>query len=196
MIFDLHSATVWLLHYRYLALFPITIIEGPIITVIAGFLSAQGYLSAFLVYPLAVAGDLVGDTIYYLIGRLGREKFILRWGKFLNISLERVAKLEKHFEKHSGKTLIFGKLTQLIGSLILTAAGVAKVPLKKFWWFNFLATLPKSLVLLLIGYFFGKFYKEINTYFTYTGIVSLAVTGLLIVAYLAMINLGKKIEKK
>lgn len=60
--------------YKYFFLFPIVVVEGPIITVIAGFLSSLGYLNIIIAYLVVVAGDIVGDSAYYAIGFYGRKK--------------------------------------------------------------------------------------------------------------------------
>ena len=182
MFLDLNNIVSWLLYYKYAVLFPITIIEGPIITIIAGFLSSQGYLNIFAIYGVVVAGDIVGDVIYYLIGSYGGRRFITRWGYLFRLSMEEITKLENHFANHSGKTLLFGKISHAIGAPILVAAGMAKIPLEKFVWFNFWATLPKSLVLLAIGYYFGRAYQEIDRYIGYGNLIifSLAIIAVII----------------
>ena len=105
---------------------------------------------------MRVVGDIVGDIMHYALGYYGRQRFVKRWGRFLGITLERVERLEKHFEKHSGKTLIIGKLSQGVGAVVLVAAGIARVPFRKFFLYTFIPTLPKSLIRLLIGYYSGK----------------------------------------
>jgi membrane protein DedA with SNARE-associated domain len=172
------------------------IVEGPIITVIAGFLSSIGHLNLFAVYAVVVVGDLVGDSLYYALGYYGRKNFIERWGHFLGITVKRIERLEKHFKKHSGKTLIIGKLTNAIGAVLLVAAGVARIPFRKFIWYNFIPTLPKSLILLLIGYFFGETYNKINTYLDYTAIITIGLSIIFIVIHLTLKRVSAKYGSK
>ena len=54
-----------LINYGYFLLFPIAVLEGPIISVIAGFLVLQGYFNILLVYAVMVVADLTGDFLYY-----------------------------------------------------------------------------------------------------------------------------------
>lgn len=88
--------------HKYLFLFPV-VVEGPIITVIGGFLSSLGLLNKFIAYAVVVVGDIVGDIMYYALGYYGRQRFVKRWGRFLGITFERVERLEKHFEKTAVK---------------------------------------------------------------------------------------------
>ena len=169
----------WLLVYRYIVLFPIMVIEGPIITIIAGFLASLDLLNLYITYAIIVVADLTGDFIYYSIGRWGRERFVDRWGKYIGLNKNQVVKVEAHFQKHQKKTLIFGKLSHAIGGPILVAAGIARVPVWEFFWVNFIATLPKSFIFLFIGYHFGQAYVRFDRYLDYLTLTVL-ILGLLI----------------
>jgi len=178
--------------YKYVFLFPAAFVEGPIVTVIAGFLSSLGIFNIFIAYAIVVAGDIVGDIMHYAFGYYGGQRFVKRWGRFLGVTSERVEQLEKHFEKHTGKTLIIGKLTQVVGAVVLVAAGMARVPFRKFVWYNFISTLPKSLILLLIGYYSGESYVKISSYLDYTAIGTVVAAVIFIVIYFMIRRLSKK----
>ncbi len=196
MIFPFTQIIAWLTAYKYFFLFPVAVIEGPIVTVIAGFLSSLGHLNIFIAYIVIVVADIIGDAMYYAFGYYGRQKFIERWGHYLGITMERVERLEKHFSKHTGKTLIIGKLSHTIGGVVLVAAGMAKVPFWKFIWYNFIPTLPKSLVLLLIGFYFGATYAKINNYLDYTVIGTIATAIVFTTTYFVIRRVSKKLEDK
>lgn len=182
-IFSLPTIEILIRHYGYFIFFPISIAEGPIVTVIASFLASFGYLNVFIIYILAILGDVVGDAIYYLIGYLGKNR-LLKGKKILWISKEKIIGIENHFENHSIKTLFFGKITHGAGFAILIAAGVAKMPFKKFIWYNFLGTVPKTLIFVTIGYFFGKSYTLINDYLFYISTILFIIISLCFVGYI------------
>lgn len=185
----------WLLVYRYIVLFPITVIEGPIITIIAGFLSSVDLLNIFIVYPVIVVADLTGDFIYYSIGRWGRENFLDKYGKYFGLKKSNIEKLEEHFDRHTKKTLILGKLSHAFGAPILVAAGIVRFPILKFLWFNALATIPKSLIFLLIGFYFGQAYVKFNKYLNYFSIGFLVLAILLIIAYYAYNRIRRRFNR-
>lgn len=197
MFISLEQALHLLETYRYLLLFPITVVEGPIITMIAGSLAALGYMNFFIVWGVSVAGDLVGDTIYYAIGKWGRYRFIERWGGYVGLRKDRIARFEAHFKQHGGKTLLFGKFSHFIGAPILVAAGMVKMPYAPYIWFCTVATLPKTLLLTLIGFYFGSAYLMINRYFTYVG-AGMIMLGIACIAvyFLAQRIAGKFAEIK
>ena len=159
-----------LLQYKYLIFFPLVVIEGPIVTTISGFLTSLGYFNIFFLYVIAVIGDVSGDVLYYSLGYFGGKRIYTR-GRFLWIKMDQVQKLKNHFDNHFGKTLLFGKWTQSFGAAVLVASGVAKVPLGKFVWYNFVGTVPKTLLFLLVGYYFGRSITEFDTYFGYFTVI-------------------------
>lgn len=174
-----------LIKYRYLLIFPIAVLEGPIISMVVGFLIYAGYLNGAVAFGLLIFADLVGDSLYYFLGRFGRKRFLHKYGHYIGMNEARILVLEKQFEKNHWKILAVGK-TQAVGSLILVAAGVAKAPFDKFLWYNLLSSLPKTLFFILIGYFFGHGYIEINKFSGYTGWISISLSVLLIFLYFAV----------
>lgn len=158
----------------YVLLFVGMVVEGPILTIMSGFLASPAggvVLSLPILYFVVVLSDITGDTIYYLIGHFGRRTFlktlILRWrGRG-----EDLAFLEKYFQKHGGKTLLAAKVTHGIGWPILIAAGSARMPYKRFIAINTVVSLFKSAVLLSAGYFCGESYVVISRYVSYGGLI-------------------------
>lgn len=181
-----------LLQYKYLILFPIIAIEGPIATVLAGFMASMGIMNFFVAYVVILAGDMAGDSLYFALGYWGREKLIRRWGKFLGITVEKTERLEKHFGKHIGKTIIIGKISHVFGVVILLAAGLAKIKFRDFFKFDFIATIPKSLILILTGYYFGKAAIQSIKSFDAVALQTFFVAILLIVIYFAIKKLAGK----
>lgn len=187
MIFSIDQILQWLEHYKYLALFPLAVAEGPIVTVVTGFFSSLGYINFFIAYLILVAGDLVGDMIHYFIGWIGGERFIARWGRYIGVGKAQVESLEKQFAKRGDKLLFIGKMSHGIGGAFLIAAGIIKMPFGKFLSSNFLATLIKSFILLLIGFYFGHAFRVINSYLQKIALISigaLVLFGLIYFFYL------------
>lgn len=186
---------LWIISYQYLILFPIVIVEGPIITIIAGFLSSLGILNPFIVYPIVVLGDTTGDALYYAIGRWGRKGLITRFGRYFGMTEERIERFEGYLKRHMGRTIFFGKFSHALCAPILLAAGAAKIPFKKYISFSILATIPKSLILLLVGIYFGQAYAKIGKYLDITAIVGVVLGVVLVLFYLYLQRLTPKLAK-
>lgn len=177
----LQQIILWLNAYRYLALFPLAVAEGPIVTVIAGFFASLGYFNFWLAYFIIVAGDLIGDALHYLLGRFGGRRFVDSWGKYFGAGAEKIESIKKQFDKRGDKLLFIGKMSHGVGGAFLIAAGIIKMPFDKFIFSNMLATLIKSLLLLLLGFYFGHALSTINTYLEKIALISI---GLAIGAFL------------
>ncbi len=157
----------WIIHYKYLVIFPITVFEGPIISVIVGFLLSLHYLNFWIVFPILIMADLVGDSMYYAIGRFGREKFILKYGHYVGINLEKIERWERFFHDNRNKAMIVGKFAHGTGFLMWIVTGIIKMRYWKFLEINFYTTLVKTSILMVVGYYFGQAYGTINGYFNY-----------------------------
>jgi membrane protein DedA with SNARE-associated domain len=154
----------WLTTYGYVVLLPIAILEGPIISVIAGFFVSVGQMNFWIVFAILVLGDLIGDFILYGIGRWGGRSFIERWGGVFGVTEARLAKFEALFQKNATKALLFGKWGHAFGAPILMSAGATREPLGEFFRINTIGTIPKTLLLIAIGFYFGAAYALIDTY--------------------------------
>lgn len=177
--------------YRYVVLFPIMVIEGPIATLVSGFLVSINLMNPFVAMPIIVVGDLVGDSIYYCIGKFGKRWRLAQWmiRKFKFESVR--GRITKSYEKHGGKLLLFGKLTHAIGALFLVGAGYTGMGFFNFLWYNFIGTVIKSGILLYVGYWAGTAYMLYARYFEYGALV---VTGVSLVVIYMVFSLMPRIS--
>jgi membrane protein DedA with SNARE-associated domain len=181
--------------YKYWILLPFMIFEGPIATVVGGFLASIGVLDFFLVYLLSVLGDMIGDSVWFFVGRSSRGKFLSRILRFLGIGHERFEKLEAHFKKNAMKTLFLGKLIYGFETVSLVAAGAAKMPFLKFTFYTMLPTIPKSLLFVLVGYYFGSAYDQISKYLDNVGLAVAIVVGIAVVLFFVYRYFFRKASK-
>ncbi|MFC2967521.1 DedA family protein [Acidimangrovimonas pyrenivorans] len=145
-----------------LLLAPIAVLEGPIVTVIASYLARLGYMDIYAVFVVVVLADLVGDAIFYELGRAGPRFLPARWLNRIGLSEDRLEALTAHFRYRGGRTLVIGKLTHSAGMLVLVAAGASRMNFGLFLWYNLLGTVPKSLFFAVIGYSLGFAYTAID----------------------------------
>lgn len=171
-------------HYRYWIIFPIAVFEGPIIIIISGFLVSLGYLNGVIAYAVVIVADMIGDTMYYSIGRFwGKSKWIKKIGKYIGYDESSEKYIEAHFKKHKIKTFLIGKISHGLGGTIQVASGIAKVPYSEFFWLSLLGTAPKALGLLILGYYMGSYYERINGYLHNIALVSISILvfGLIVI---------------
>ena len=180
--------------YGYWAVFVLSILEGPIVTIFAAFLASQGVFSVTAVYALVVLGDLVGDAAYYSIGRWLVRRLPWRMGPRASKLRQRVDALSSHIRAHAGRVLLVGKLTQSAGFAVLLAAGAARVPFLAFMFYNVVGTLVKSAALTAFGYFFGHFYGALDRHLQIIGAIGLAAFCLAMIPLLRPLLMARNLK--
>lgn len=185
-----------LLTYKYFIFFPLVMFEGPVTTLIAGFLCSLGYMNFILTYFLAAIADLTSDAGYYALGRWGRKRIVEKYGHYVGVTLDRMEKLERHFKNHGVKMLAFGKVANPLSSTIQTIAGLTKMDFKKYAFWNLVITFPKSLILLTIGFYFGQAINRADFYSQLIGII-VSVLGIIAIAvyFIYRRSVERKLEK-
>ena len=155
-------------------LVPFAIVEGPIVTVIAAYLARLGYMDVWGVYVVCAVSDLIGDAMYYGIGRLGPAFLPERWMARLGLNEARQLSLTDHFAQKGGRTLLFGKWTHSTGLPIMLASGMARMNFAAYLGYNIIGTVPKTAVFVALGYFIGHAYASIDTYIARVSLALLA----------------------
>lgn len=165
-----------LLTYKYIILVPLAIVEGPIITVVCGFLVTLGVFNPILVYVVMVLGDIVGDGIIYYVGYSGK-----RFLKFFKITDEKLEKAKIYFRDNHHKAIMMSKFIHGLGIVGLIAAGASHVPYKKYFKTCGLISVIQSLFFMIMGVLFGHAYVVIGKYLNYyAALVSVVVLVILL----------------
>ena len=176
--------------YKYWVIFPIAVVEGPIIMIVSGFLVNLGVLNALIAYSVLVVADVLGDTVYYFIGRYWRKSFwVKKIMSFFGYDETTEIYLEEHFRKHKFKTFLIGKFTHGIGGMIEIASGIAGISLWQYLFISFITTMPKAFVLVSIGYYAGIYYEKINGYFQNFAFITIGV-----VIIFLFFNISRKLK--
>lgn len=159
----MEQAVHLLLTYKYFILLPLAVIEGPIITVVAGFLVTLGKMNIFAVYVLAIAGDIIGDGVLYGLGRFGKS-FIHKYGHYIGASAEKLEKAKVFFAEKHNKAIVMSKIFHGVGVSGLIAAGVLAIPYRRYMRTCLIISLVQSAIFLFIGIVFGHAYVLIAHY--------------------------------
>jgi membrane protein DedA with SNARE-associated domain len=130
----------------------------------AGYIASQNHMTLPEAIGLGVAGGAgatIGSTVIYIICiKLGRVA-LLRYLKYAKISEDRLAKIERWFEKHGDKTVFFGRLAPVLREMISIPAGLLGMKPIKFLIYTFSGSCVYGVTLTLIGYYFGLVTLEI-----------------------------------
>lgn len=158
------TAITLLLTYRYWIVFPLAIIEGPILAMLCGFLVHLRLFDFWPLFAVFYAADLVGDIGWYWIGRRYGHGFIARYGRYISITEEHVATVTKVFHRYHNPILLVSKVTMGLGfpGAVLFTAGLSKIPFGRYMALNMIGQVVWTGFLMGIGYYLGHFYEQIS----------------------------------
>ncbi|OGG76463.1 hypothetical protein A2950_00670 [Candidatus Kaiserbacteria bacterium RIFCSPLOWO2_01_FULL_55_19] len=182
-----------LFEHRYLALFFLTLAQGPLAMTLGGFLLRLDYFTFWPTYLVLMAGDLVGDTLWYLVGYHAGRRFVVRFGKFFSITETTIAKTEEVFHRYTNRILLISKITMGFGFAIATllVAGMSRIPFRSYILFNAVGQLFWTGLLLAVGYFLGDLYVHFNE-----GLHRLFIFAVFIMVLLALYGFGNYLRKR
>jgi membrane protein DedA with SNARE-associated domain len=121
-------------HWGYLAVGGLVFLEDFGIPV-----PGETLLIAAAVYAVAVIAFLAavcGDNIGYAIGRFGGHRLVTRYGRYVLLTPERVAKAEAFFDRHGGKVVTVARFIEGLRQANGIIAGLAEMPWLRFLAFN------------------------------------------------------------
>ncbi|MBI4097839.1 MAG: DedA family protein [Candidatus Levybacteria bacterium] len=135
----------------------------------AGFMASQGKLLVPLIILAAVLGDLVGGVIAYYIGYFLEENVILsavrKYGKYVLLKESDYQKTTSLIRKHGASVVFFAKLTPGLKAWTSVGAGICEIKLRKFLIASVSASIIYNSILVLAGYYLGKNWNIIVSYF-------------------------------
>ncbi len=126
--------------YGYLVVFFGVMLEscgvplpGETILVASGVLVHRGALDP----GDAIAFGILGDQIGYWVGRGGGRPFVLRWGRYVLVTPERLGRAEAFFARHGGKAVFLARFVAGLRVFGAPAAGMSRMS-----WRTFSSTTP------------------------------------------------------
>ena len=125
----------------------------------AGFWAHQGALPLWAAWVAATAGNVVGDTVSYLVGRYFLQRLLrTRLGKRL-VSPEMREWGEDFVRRHGFWAIVLGRFLVAVRGPVYFAIGAAEVPMLRFELINTIVALIEGAVLVWLGYVFGQSVK-------------------------------------
>jgi membrane protein DedA with SNARE-associated domain len=138
--------------WNYLILALLVAIEGPIVTLLGASAAASGYLQSGFVMAAAAIGNITADILWYCLGYAGKIEWLAPYQRWLGIKPRQMNHLQSEMHKHAPKILFFAKLSAGFMIPSLLAAGVSKVPVKKWLPALLIGEMIWTGTLFFIGY--------------------------------------------
>lgn len=196
---SLHLMFLWLVKHGYVLMFIAMVIEGPVVTAAAALAAGLGYFNLYLVFLLAVLGDLVADAGYYAIGYWGRTKAVAKWGNKIGLTPNRILRMEALLHQHTIKSILVFKLTPTLAPPGLMLVGALRIRLKRFLTICGLIILPKTILFMCLGYYSSVILRSNNWVISHIELV-FGISILMLILISISLNkltayIGKRIER-
>lgn len=155
----------------------------------AFFAGAQGHLNIFLVALVGFVGAVIGDNIGFAIGQYGGHPLVERFGRYVFLTPERLAKAEAFFSRHGGKVVAIARFVEGLRQANGIIAGLSDMRWPKFLVFNALGAALWVSLWSTVGYFGGS---HIGTFLKYQLYFTIAVVAALLIFILYKIIRRRK----
>lgn len=179
-------------HYGYVAVGGFILVEdfgiplpGETILIAAAVYAGSGRLSVLAVGLVALIAAIVGDNVGYAIGYFGGRALVLRFGKYVHLTSERLDKAERFFDRYGGAVVAGARFVEGLRQANGIVAGTIRMHWLKFLAFNALGAALWVTVWVSIGYLAGShitvIYDTITRYALYVLIALVVLVAALIV---------------
>ena len=170
-------------YWSYLILAVLVLIEGPIAILLASAASSAGLMRPILVFLSAAIGNLTADSLWWLLGYAGKTEWIHSLGRRLRIRESLIEHLKHNMIKHATRVLFLAKITVSFSIPALIAAGLLRIPWKRWFPYFILAETLWTGSLVLIGYYTTEALKRVEQGVEYAALaVSIVFVALMIMA--------------
>ena len=160
-------------------------VPSEIVLPLGGYLVYTGQLEFWSVVVVATLGSLVGTMIDYGIGYYLGRPAVLRYGRIVRFSHERLETTERWFSGHGDGVVLLARFVPLLRTLIAFPAGIVRMDPKRFIAYSAVGIFVWDVALVYLGVVAGQNSKTIGTvlqsYFLPLGIAAIVIVA--IVAY-------------
>lgn len=147
------------------ALFLGFLVPGELAVILGGVLASRAHVPLAGILVAAVAGPILGDSIGYYLGR--------RYGE--NVRHKRQAKpwakAQGWIKRKGAPAVFFGRFVAFLRSFVPAAAGVAKMPYRRFLRWNVAAGVLWGTGSALLGYLAGENFETVVRWMGWLGLV-------------------------
>ena len=160
-------------------------VPSEIVLPLGGYLVYQRRLEFWSVVAVATLGSLIGTMVDYGIGYYLGRPAVLRYGRIVRFSHERLETTERWFSRHGTSVVLLARFVPLLRTLIAFPAGMVRMEPKKFLAYSAVGILVWDIALVYVGFLAGQNSAQISgileSYFLPLGLASIVIVA--IVAY-------------
>jgi membrane protein DedA with SNARE-associated domain len=137
----------------------------------------------------AFFGSACGITVSYTLGRIFDTYVLVKYGRFVHITPERLARVHSWFERRGRWTLLIGYFIPGVRHLTGYVAGASELSFSNFALFAYTGAFCWALIFITLGYMLGEQWNRVlqsvdETKILFAGFGAAAVAAWLVFGYL------------
>ncbi|KQH78224.1 hypothetical protein AO501_02360 [Mycobacterium gordonae] len=167
-------------------------LPGQLILIAGGIYAASGHLTLLPVLLVGLLAAVGGDNAGYAIGRYGGRGLVLRFGPYVFLNRERLAKTERFFARRGHLVVSIGRFIDGLRQASGIAAGLARMDWRRYLAYNALGSTVWVSVWVFSGYLAGNHIAALYAAFQKYGIYLLATCAAVAFAVLAGLAMRRR----
>ena len=144
------------LAYLESAAFVGLVAPGEVAVILGGIVAGRGDIELPILIVVVWFSALAGDLSGYVFGRRVGRGWALHHGARFGVTEERLARAERYFSAHGGKTIVVGRFVGLVRALTPFIAGTSKMPLGRFLLADVVGAGLWATTFCVLGYVFWQ----------------------------------------
>lgn len=129
----------------------------------AGIFAYNGHFPLWLVISIVIVCAILGGRVGYWIGAKTGPKLFRKKDGIL-FRHDHIERAENFYIKHGGKTILLARFIPIIRTFAPVVAGVGKMDIKAFNFYNILGSGAWAIGITLLGYFLGSKIPNVDAY--------------------------------
>ncbi len=130
-------------------------IPDEMLMIVVGYLASKHVLHLPLVLLFSFMGSIIGMTISYWIGRRFGTTLILRYGKWVGITVVRYERIQRWFKQYGRWTVLFSYFIPGVRHVAGYISGISAMPFRYYFSICIAAAVLWTVLFISLGYFAG-----------------------------------------
>jgi membrane protein DedA with SNARE-associated domain len=148
--------------------------------------AGRGHLNVLLVAVVALLAAVIGDSVGYLIGRIGGRPLVLRFGRYVRLTPQRLDRIDGFMARHGSKIVVIARFVEGLRQLNGVVAGMSRMPWPRFVLFNTIGAAAWVAVWTTGGYLAGNHLNAITATIHRYQLWAIAAAVLALIGYLLL----------
>jgi membrane protein DedA with SNARE-associated domain/diacylglycerol kinase family enzyme len=133
---------------------------GETAVIVGGVVAERGGVELLPLIAFVWLAAVAGDLVSFLFGRRLGRPFLERHGPRFQLTPDRLARVDRFYDRHGGKAVLLGRFTGLIRAVSPFVAGASGLRLARFVGWSAAGALLWATTFTLVGYGFSESFAE------------------------------------